>query len=106
MSIEKFVEDQIRKAVAKGEFDNLPGKGKPIDLEGYFQTPEDLRICYSILKEGQFVPEEVETLKEIEVLREKLAACRDETEKQRLSKTLREKVLSFNLAMERHKRRK
>ena len=106
MSIEKFVEDQIRKAMAKGEFDNLPGKGKPIDLDGYFQTPEHLRICYSILKDGQFVPEEVEALKEIEALREKLASCSDEAQKERLAKTIREKVLSFNLAMERHKRQK
>jgi len=32
MSIEKFVEEQVRKAIEAGEFDNLPGKGKPIDL--------------------------------------------------------------------------
>jgi hypothetical protein len=104
MSIEKFVEDQIRKAMAEGEFDNLSGKGKPIDLDGYFQTPEHLRICYSILKNGQFVPEEVQALKDIESLREQAANCADEARKNQLLKTIREKVLSFNLAMERHKR--
>ena len=106
MSIEKFVEDQIKKAMAEGEFDNLPGKGQPIDLDGYFQTPEDLRICYSILKNSQFIPEEVQMLKDIEALREQLAACSDEAQKNQLSKTLRDKVLSFNLVMERHKRAK
>ena len=104
MSIEKFVEDQIKKAMAAGEFDDLPGKGQRIDLDAYFQTPEDLRICYSILKQGSFVPEEVQMLKDIEALREELAACTDEARKSQLSKTISEKVLSFNLLMERVKR--
>jgi hypothetical protein len=106
MSIERFVEDQIRKAMAEGEFDNLPGKGKPIDLDAYFQTPEHLRVCYSILKNGQFIPEEVQMLKEIEALREREANCSDQEQKNQLAKTIREKVLSFNLTMERYKRSK
>lgn len=104
MSIEKFVEEQIKKAVAEGEFDNLPGRGKPVDLEAYFQTPEDLRLCYSMLKNAKFVPEEVEALKEIEALRGQLANCADAGEKARLEKRIREKVLSVKLALERYKR--
>jgi hypothetical protein len=92
--------------MAKGEFDNLPGKGQPIDLDAYFQTPEHLRICYSILKNGSFVPEEVQMLKDIEALREQLASCSDEAQKNQLTKTISEKVLTFNLAMERYKRQR
>jgi Domain of unknown function (DUF1992) len=106
MSIERFVEEQIKKAMAEGEFDNLSGKGQPIDLEGYFQTPEHLRLCYSILKNGNFLPEEAQMLKDIEALREQIASCSNETQKVQLAKTLREKVLSFNLTMERYKRSK
>ncbi|HEX8709606.1 MAG TPA: DUF1992 domain-containing protein [Pyrinomonadaceae bacterium] len=106
MSIEKFVEEQIKKAVAKGEFDNLPGQGKPLDLNGYFQTPEHLRIAYSILKNGDFVPEEVQMLKELEALREQLAACTDEAQRGPLIKTINEKMLSLNLTMERYRRNK
>jgi hypothetical protein len=106
MSIEKFVEDQISKAMARGEFDNLAGCGKPLDLNGYFQTPEHLRICYSILKSGDFVPEEVQTLKEIESLKKQFAVCSDESQKEKLSKTISEKMLSLSLAMERYKRNK
>jgi hypothetical protein len=36
-----------REAIATGEFHNLPGKGKPLDLGAYFATPEDLRMGYS-----------------------------------------------------------
>ena len=59
MSIERFVDEQARRAMEAGEFDNLPGKGKPIDLKACFETPEDLRMAYSSLKSNNFVPEEV-----------------------------------------------
>ena len=100
------VEEQIKKAMAEGAFDNLAGKGKPLDLEGYFQTPEHLRMCFSILKNGDFIPEEVQTLKEIEALKEQLSACSDETTRKQLAKTINEKMLSVTLAMERYKRNK
>jgi hypothetical protein len=106
MSVKLSIEEQIKKAMAEGAFDNLPGKGKPLDLDGYFQTPEHLRICYSILKNGDFIPEEVQKLKEIEALKEQLAACSDEAQKKQLAKTINEKMLSVTLAMERYKRDK
>ena len=62
MSIESAIEKQIKEAMARGEFDNLAGKGKPLDLEAYFNTPDDLRMAYSILKSNDFVPEEVEIM--------------------------------------------
>ncbi len=106
MSIEKFVEEQIRRAMAEGEFDNLPGKGKPVDLSAYFQTPEDLRMGYSMLKNSNFVPAEVELLKEIEALKEQLAACTNEGQKNQISKAIKEKTLNYTLLMEQQKRGK
>ena len=100
------VEEQIKKAMAEGAFENLAGKGKPLDLEGYFQTPEHLRMCYSILKNADFVPEEVQTLKEIERLKEQLSACSDEAQRKQFAKKINEKTLSVTLAMERYKRNK
>ncbi|HUQ33792.1 MAG TPA: DUF1992 domain-containing protein [Pyrinomonadaceae bacterium] len=99
-----FIEQMIKKAMAEGEFDDLAGKGEPIDLDSYFQTPEHLRICYSILKNANFVPEEAQMLKEIESLREQREKCSDEAQKKGLEKTIRERVLRFNLTMERYKR--
>jgi hypothetical protein len=106
MSIEKFVEDQIAKAVRAGEFDNLPGRGKPINLEAYFQTPEDLRLCYSMLKNADFVPEEVQMLKDIDSLRQKLSGCTDAEERKSLTDEINQKVMLVKLAMERYRRRK
>jgi hypothetical protein len=32
MSLQKNVDEKIEEAIARGEFDNIPGKGKPLDL--------------------------------------------------------------------------
>jgi hypothetical protein len=105
LSLEKFIDEKIQEAMAKGEFDDLPGKGKPIDLSDYFATPEDRRIAYSVLKNASVLPEEGELLKEIETLKRRLADCRDQQMAARLRKTLNESVLKLNLALERHKKR-
>ena len=105
MSLGKFIEDQIRKAIEAGEFDNLEGAGKPLDLDSYFATPEDLRMGYSVLKSNKFVPLEVDMLKEIGELKEKVKACEDETEKKKLSRILQEKTLGLTMLMERHRQR-
>ena len=104
MSIEKFVDEQVRRAIEAGEFDNLAGKGRPIDLRAYFETPEDLRLAYSILKSNNFVPEEVELLKEIEALKTRLASSADDQQKERLKKEITDKTYTFNMLIEKRKR--
>lgn len=106
MLLGKFIDEQIKNAIDAGDFDNLEGAGKPLDLDEYFNTPEDLRVGYSVLKSNKFVPEEVERLKEIGELKEKIKFCSNEKEKSKLSKILAEKQLAFNLISERNKRRK
>jgi len=41
-------EGAIRSAIERGEFDNLKGKGKPLDLNESFDTPEDIRLSYTL----------------------------------------------------------
>ena len=72
MAWERIAENRIREAMQEGEFDNLPGAGKPIDLDGYFKLPEHLRVAYSILKSANCVPAEVELLNEIAALEQRL----------------------------------
>jgi len=75
MSWERIAENKIREAMQEGEFDNLPGAGKPIDLDGYFKLPEHLRVAFSILKSANCVPAEVELLNEIAVREQRLLAA-------------------------------
>lgn len=87
-------------------FDNLKGAGKPLNLDDYFNTPEDLRIGYSILKSGNIIPPEVEMLGEIKELEEQLTNYFDKAVKEKLRKSINEKELGFNLIMEKYKRKK
>jgi DnaJ family protein C protein 28 len=66
MNWTKLVEDQIKEAMARGEFANLPGAGKPLDLAENPYTPEELRLAYKILKDAGYAPLWIELHKEIE----------------------------------------
>jgi hypothetical protein len=105
MSLGNFIEKQIQQAIAEGKFDNLEGKGKPINLDAYFATPEDVRVGYSVLKAQKFAPEEAYRLKEIGDLKEEIKACEDEEKKKNLSKMLNEKMMALAMILERNKRR-
>lgn len=103
MSVEKAIEEKIREAMERGEFDNLSGHGKPLDLDAYFNTPEDLRMAFAMLKSNDFVPEEVEIMKEIDALKSKIATA-DETELEVLKKRLNERSLALSLLFDRRRR--
>lgn len=106
MSFDKLVEALIMEAQERGEFDNLPGKGKPIDLTQYFETPEDIRVAQSVLKNAGMTSPEVMLLKEIAELRQVLAALTDERKKEELQKQIQQKQVEFNLMLERQKRQR
>ena len=103
MRFDKIVESIIKEAIAHGEFDNLSNKGKRIDLSAYFDTPEETRLAHSILKNAGILPVEVELLKEIEALKEKLATCTDQEECYGLKKQIEQRRLNYNLQLERQK---
>ena len=104
MSLDRLVDEMIRDAMARGEFDNLPGAGKPQSLDSYFAAPEDLRMAWTVLKNAGYLPEEVQLMKDIAALRERLAAAPSDAERAKLKKELDEKVLSLNVAMEQRQR--
>jgi DnaJ family protein C protein 28 len=47
---ESLIDQQIRAAEAAGQFRNLPGAGKPLDLSDDKDVPEELRAGFRILK--------------------------------------------------------
>jgi hypothetical protein len=104
MNFDKAVEAAIREAQERGDFDNLKGKGKPIDLSAYFETPEDLRMAYSLLKNANMAPAEVDLLSEIAALKERLPTTYEEKDRHRIQKMIREKQIQFNIMMERQRR--
>ena len=60
------VEDQIRRAIEGGQFDNLPGKGKPLHLEeNPFEDPE-WRLAHHVLRSSGFTLPWIEARRELE----------------------------------------
>ncbi|MED4663407.1 DUF1992 domain-containing protein, partial [Bacillus subtilis] len=42
-------EDKIKRAIKDGDFQNLPGMGKPLPKDDAAHLPESLRMGYRIL---------------------------------------------------------
>ena len=93
---EKIVEERIRQAQVKGEFENLPGAGQPLALEQDQAVPEDLRMAHKILKNAGCLPPEVEVKKEIRQTEDLLAGMIDTAEKYRAIKKLNYLVMKLN----------
>ena len=100
---DKLVEQKIREAQAAGEFDRLEGAGRPVNLDAYFATPEELRAGYAVLRNAGVLPEDAALLKEINELSARLEAGPDAPERERLRREIAELKLKYDLLRERHR---
>ncbi len=101
--IEKIAEARIRDAIARGEFDDLAGKGRPLALEDLSAVPEDLRSGYLLLKNAGVLPEEMQIRKEMVTLEALVDACEDPQERTRLRDDLNWKMIRYRVLMERRR---
>ena len=63
---ESLIDQKIREAMERGEFDDLPGKGQPIDTsENPFEDPE-MRLAHRMLRNAGFAPSWIEERKDID----------------------------------------
>jgi len=60
------IEEQIRRAMQEGKFNDLPGKGKPLKLEDDPHADPEWKMAFRVLKEAGFSLPWIESLKEIE----------------------------------------
>ena len=93
----KIVERRIQEAQRNGEFDNLPGQGKPLALEDERHVPEDLRLAYKILKNADCLPPELQEKKEIRQMEDLLAGIPDEQKRYKLIKKINYKIMKLNM---------
>ena len=49
----------------EGAFDDLPGRGRPLNLDDDALVPAEMRLAYRVLKNSGFLPAEVSLRKEI-----------------------------------------
>jgi hypothetical protein len=95
--IDKIAEERIREAIERGDFDDLPGKGKPLDLEDDSHLPQDLRMAYKILKNANCLPPELELRKEIRTTEALLSGIQDTQEKYKQMKKLNYLIMKLNM---------
>lgn len=82
-----IAEERIKDAQARGEFDNLPGLGKPLLLGMENHIPEDIRMAYTLLKNAGFLSDDA-----AEPSPQALDACLPEDEKRAYGSLLRLEV--------------
>lgn len=78
--LDALAEKHIGEAQARGEFDDLPGSGEPLDLGDDALVPEELRAAHRLLKNAGCLPPEVEAhgeIRDIEALL-RAADCAEE----------------------------
>jgi hypothetical protein len=93
---QQLAEQRIQEAIKKGEFDDLPGKGKPLQLEDLSHVPEELRLAYKVLKNAGFLPPEVELLREIKTVEDLIEHMEDEEHRYRQIRRLNYLIMKLN----------
>lgn len=97
---ESWVEQQIRAGIDDGMFDDLPGKGKPlegIDVSGTVDRDEDWWLKAKLRRERlSYLPTTLAVRKELEEARQAIAAASHETVVRRIVADINERIRAVN----------
>lgn len=88
-----IAERRIQEAQERGDFDDLPGAGRPLHMEDMSHVPPELRMAYTVLRNANCLPPELAERKEIQKLADLLESCEDERERVRQMERLRFLIL-------------
>ena len=80
--LRRLADRRIEEAMREGKFDNLSGSGQPLELED-MPAEENARLMWwaiRLLKQNDFIPDEVRWHKALDLLRERLDALSDESQ--------------------------
>jgi len=93
----KLADNRIREAMEAGEFDDLQGKGQPLNLEDDSHIPPELRMAYKILKNADCLPPELALRQEVVQLQDLVAAMPDEAEKLKQMRRLNFLIMKLSM---------
>src|SRR5687768_3260900 len=97
-ALRRLADRRIEEAMREGKFDNLPGAGKPLDLEP-MPADENARMTWwmlRIMKGANFTPEEVRWRRQIDGLKDELARATTEKRVEVLVKSINALVHQLN----------
>jgi len=66
--LDALIERRIQTAIARGDFDHLPGAGKPLAFDDDPLVAPELRAALRLLKNAGYVPPELAQLAEVNQL--------------------------------------
>ncbi|WP_170006455.1 DnaJ family domain-containing protein [Bacillus fonticola] len=93
---EHWIEDVIRKAYKDGDFNNLPGQGKPLPKDEAAHLPEELRMAYRVLKNSGFTPEKDALQQELTSLNDLMRSATDPDKQEELQGEINKRLLQWN----------
>jgi Domain of unknown function (DUF1992) len=98
---ENIAERKIREAMAEGAFDNLTGKGRPLDLEENPYEDPSLRMAHRLLRNNGFAPPWIEEGRDLErdidLARQELVAKRSVDRFRERMAGINQRILAHNL---------
>jgi hypothetical protein len=95
VSWESWVERQIRESMERGEFDNLPGLGEPLRLDG---PDDELWWIRDKLRREQLsdLPPALALRRELDDTMDRIAGARTEAEVRRLVAAINDRIVYVN----------
>lgn len=98
-----IAEAKIRDAIEAGEFEGLPGRGRPLSITDDSRVPAELRGAYSVLRTAGMLPEEMELKKSMVSLRDLIEHVTEDDERARLESRMRDLSVRFDLLMQKRR---
>ena len=95
-AIRLIAERRITEAIQQGQLNIDSWRNRPLPMTSDNLIPEELRMAYKILKNGGYLPPEIETKKEIQQLEDLLSTCDDEHTRLKQIKKLNCLILKLN----------
>ena len=78
---ERIAEQRILDAISRGDLRDLPGEGRPLELDDDSLVPPEMRMAYRILKNAGYIPEEASLRRQIHDLERALDTGEHESER-------------------------
>ncbi|WP_017149423.1 DUF1992 domain-containing protein [Bacillus bingmayongensis] len=94
---EDHISSIVKRAEKSGDFDDLPGKGKPLNIDKSLSYNPEKQL-YKTLKDNRVLPRWIELSREIDHLKEKLEEKNiSSKEAAKLVRMINKKILEHNL---------
>jgi Domain of unknown function (DUF1992) len=95
----ELLEAQVRAARERGEFENLPGHGKPLQLDDLDHLPPGKRLAALVMRGAGEVSVVVTLVREIRACRALIERSQSASERERTRVTIRDKIAELSAAL-------